>query len=606
MFETDKYEKRLRRTPPHTPDEYEYVRAVDRMSFLYWGEHCVECAAPACYRTCELYQARPDRRCRRFQFGIYRNSAYRSMRGYGVEVAFKKWAKLETRGNTRVFPFRSLVVGERLGRVIAPLMNALGAVLYRMTSDIRWSYVTHALFERLTRRLHAAAAGGPHPDGFLLEVYNPGNAAMRLQLRMAVAYYAVTGRDATPREKRIPGFETTLTINPGYARYHFDRLLFQSTTECGLPFDVALIPEADSEATLVVLTADFVRYAKRENGRANVKCVVWDLDNTLWNGVLLEQDDVEVQPGVRELLRHFDERGILNSVSSKNEFDHAWKRLEELGIGGYFLVPQINWLPKSENIKRIAERLNIGVDTIAFVDDSPFELAEVSAALPMVLCVNASDLQSLYGNACFSGSTNPDAKQRRQYYQDAMRREEVQASFGKDYLSFLASCHIRLEVHVYEPADFERVCELVQRTNQLNFSGRKYSREEVREVIDTDDLEKHILVCADRYGSYGTVGFGVTRVDGAVLRVEDFMLSCRVQGKFIEQAFFAHLLAQCSPSDVQRVWVGYRETDRNKPAKAVLESLGFRPDEAGVGMSLDVSSRLLACDFITVQSSRLT
>ena len=344
-----------------------------------------------------------------------------------------------------------------------------------------------------------------------------------------------------------------------------------------------------------------MKYPQRSNVSANVKCIVWDLDNTLWDGILLENDDVELRPDVREMIRHFDERGILNSVASKNEYAHAWRRLEELGIAEYFLAPQINWMPKSENVKRIAECLNIGLDTLALIDDSPFELAEVSAALPMVSCVNTSDLHSLYSDSRFLGSTSSDSKQRRHYYQDAIRRVEVQASFGKDYLTFLASCEIRLELKMYDNSDLERVCDLVQRTNQLNFSGRKYSREEVLELVGLDYLEKHILVCSDRYGSYGTVGFSVTRVNGPVLCIEDFMLSCRVQGKFIEQAFFADLIRKHRRANVNRMWVGYRETDRNKPAKAVLEALGFTSDTTGEGMSLDLSSRSLHCDFITVQ-----
>ena len=601
MFETDKYEKNLRNAEFPMPDEYDYERAVDRMSFLYWGEHCVECAAPDCFSTCELYQARPDMRCRRFQFGIYKNSAYPSMRGYGIEVAFKKWAKLETRGSTRMFKFRSLMFAERLYKFSAPLLNSLGSMLNRLTSNIRWSYVTHALFERITRRLHSSETGRAVPDGFLLEVYNPESQSIRLQLRMAVAYYALGDQDDVPPEMRIPPFGTTLTLDPGYARFRFDRSLFKSTTESGLPFDIALIPEADRNATVVVLTADFVKYPQRSNVLDNVKCVVWDLDNTLWDGILLEKEDVELRQDVREMIEHFDERGILNSVASKNEYTHAWRRLEELGIAEYFLAPQINWMPKSENVKRIAESLNIGLDTLAFIDDSSFELAEVSAALPMVSCVNASDLHSLYSDSRFLGSTSSDSKQRRHYYQDAIRRVEMQASFGKDYLTFLASCEIRLEVKVYEDSDLERVCDLVQRTNQLNFSGRKYSREEVLDLISSDHLEKHILACSDRYGSYGTVGFSVMRVVGPVLRIEDFMLSCRVQGKFIEQAFFADLIRKHRRANVNRMWVGYRETDRNKPAKAVLEALGFTSDTSGEGMNLDLSSRSLDCDFITVQ-----
>ena len=189
---------------------------------------------------------------------------------------------------------------------------------------------------------------------------------------------------------------------------------------------------------------------------------------------------------------------------------------------------------------------------------------------------------------------------RRQFYQDAIEREQVQQQYGEDYLGFLGSCGIKLDIRPLGAEDFDRVVELVQRTNQLNFSGRKYPRDEVTAMIEDPALEKFVLRCEDRFGSYGTVGFSLVSRGAGALRIEDFMLSCRVQGKFIEQAFFHFLMTKRNPEGAERLVVNYKKTDRNTPAWNVLQALGFEPRDDGEGVALDVSARPLTCDFIAV------
>ena len=113
-----------------------------------------------------------------------------------------------------------------------------------------------------------------------------------------------------------------------------------------------------------------------------VKVLVWDLDETLWSGTLIEGDDVRPRPGVPETLEALDSRGILHSIASKNDPDMALARLRELGLHDYFLYPQIGWSTKSSGIRKIAESINVGLDAIAFIDDQPFERDEVAHALP--------------------------------------------------------------------------------------------------------------------------------------------------------------------------------------------------------------------------------
>jgi FkbH-like protein len=602
MFEVDKYEARLHVDGPLRPAAaYDPTREIVKMSMLVWGEHCIECAAPSCFETCDLYQQRPDRRCRRFVYGIFRNDHFPSVRGFGAEVAFKRWGKLESRGNTFLMPARRVLRLERMIDALAPAGNAVGRAFYRLSRDIRWSYLTHTALERLLRRLHRRAADAP--DAFLLEVYNPGPETVHLHLVMdAVSHKSA---DGAVRPAPSARFSTRVELPSGYVRYEFDRKLFSHVTESGSPFDIALIPEADANPRLVFVTADFVTFARRPSrGDAaappSVKCIVWDLDHTIWDGILLETEDVRPRAALVEMIRRLDERGILHSIASKNDHGHAWSKLEDLGLAQYFLYPKINWAPKPANLKRIATDLNIGLDTFAFVDDNEAELAQVREALPEVACFNVTEVHGFLEHPRFQGSSTVEARSRRQYYREAMVREEEQQRFAADYVGFLRSSRIELTVRQVVAADRERVDDLVQRTNQLNFSGRKYRREEIQPILDDHKLEKYVLDCRDRFGSYGIIGFAIVRRAGAQLEVQDFMLSCRVQGKLIEQAFFSHLHDTHPGAKAKRLWVNYTPTIRNAPARQVLDALGFAPPETGPGVVLDLARHELKCDFITI------
>ena len=606
MFEFHQYNPMHHMEVIRISDQYHPIDDVAAMSLLFWSEHCIECAAPECFSTCDLYEPRPDSRCRRFTFGMFRNTKFSSIRGYGVEVEFKKWGKLEARANLSMEPLSSLMRQERLIEICVPIVNFVGSTLNLVTRNDRWSYLSYAILARIAKFLNRRKKNDIQPDAFLLEVYNPSHLAVKVQLRMMPAKISDKGGFT---ELIRPGnlFAATITLEPGYSKHQFDRLMFQTLIDSGLLFDVSLLPEGDSALKIIVLTADFVVFKKAAVERQvkakvpDIKCMVWDLDNTLWEGILVEDSNVRPRPSVLELIRKLDQKGILMSVVSKNDAEKAKEKLKEFGIADYFLYPQINWLPKSQNIQQIAKSLNIGLDTFAFIDDNPFELAEVGESLPVVTCISVDHLNSILSDPRFAGSDSPDARNRRQYYQDAMRREETQLTHGDDYMGFLAHSNIRITIKRYEDEDFERVAELVQRTNQLNFSGKKYNREEIADLVRNPEIDKYLLACSDKFGSYGTVGFSIVRQTSTEIEVKDFMLSCRVQGKFIEKAFFGYLVSRHSHNSASRFRVNYMQTSRNTPAKQVLDKLKFVKAEDGVGLVLDSPHESFVCDFIEVE-----
>ena len=594
MFEFFRYDRRLHGDQPAPPADLPARRPVARKSFLFWGEHCVECAAPDCYTTCSLYEPRADGRCRRFAYGMYENTSHGQP---AAELVFKQWAQLGTRGNLKLEPVENLARREAWIRRLVPVVDRVGGLLWHVTRDGRFRESAHRLLERYCRSLHRGTASEERPDCFLFEVHNPGTEMVRLQLRMS----AVSPRPALgPDHVQIkPAFQASFDAAPGYSRHEIAYELFRGIAERE-PFDMTLTPEGDSAARIVVLTADFVKFepAPAPTGRpaAAIKCVVWDLDNTMWNGVLLERETVELRPGILDTIRDLDTRGILHSVASKNSFEHAWPTVERLGIGEYVLYPQITWSPKSQSLRAIAQQLNIGLDTFAFVDDSEFELDEVRQALPAVTCIHVNDLTEALRDPRFAGSSTPDARNRRHLYKQAIARDAALQESGADYLKFLADSQIVLELAEYSDQFSERVAELVQRTNQLNFSGRKYKASEVAGLLSDSSSRKFVLRCSDRYGSYGTVGFVIASAREQVVEIQDFMLSCRVQGKFIEQALFRHLIERHYP-DARRLWLNYRRTDRNAPALSVLTTLGFAEAPSG-GMALDLQPDSLECAFI--------
>lgn len=586
MFEFDKYDKKS--GIPHASPEISYTpfEGGRTRAFLLWGEHCIECAAPDCFTSCDLYQPRSDRRCRRFTYGVYRNPAFSSAAGYGGEVVFKRWGKLEARGNATLLRPGVARVLEAGVALAAPLLNRVGGLVGRLSGDIRWSYITHSVLERLNGWLFRRRPD-MLPDAFVIEIYNPGQADVTLLFSMAVDRTKVA---ATGAGSDLPRpVLRKLVVPPGYFREDLPRSAFAEMITSNLPFNLAITPEAVEGAHLIFLSVDFVCFKDQaretipvtltNRQQPGAKCVVFDLDDTLWRGILLE-GDVELMPDVESMLRRLDERGILVSVASKNAHADAMERLRTFGIANYMLHPAIGWGAKSEGVRQIARDLDIGLDSLMFVDDSAFERDEVARALPEVEVLPAGSIADLLDHPRLQGSVTEESRSRRLMYHEAAIREAAAAEYGASYHDFLRSCDIRVDVRPDTPEDFERLAELVQRTNQLNFSGRKYRRDELETLMLDQTLERHVIDCADRYGSYGTIGLCLARrVDDGV-RIEDLMLSCRVQGKFIEKALLHHLCTRpgwCASF----VEIAFKPTERNAAARAVLSELGFPRDDKG-------------------------
>ncbi|MEU7907455.1 HAD-IIIC family phosphatase [Actinoplanes sp. NPDC049118] len=295
-----------------------------------------------------------------------------------------------------------------------------------------------------------------------------------------------------------------------------------------------------------------------------VKCLVWDLDNTLWRGTLLENDDVEPFPEAVAALKALDERGILHSIASRNDHDAAMAKLTEFGLAEYFLAPRIGWEPKSASVKGIAADLNIGIDSLAFLDDQPFEREEVAFALPEVACFDARQVADLAGmDAFIPRFVTDDSRARRQMYRADQERKVAEADFTGVQEAFLESLRMRFSILPAAEDDLQRAEELTLRTNQLNTTGYTYSYAELDAFRTSDD---HLLLAStleDRYGPYGTIGLTLVEKGEREWVIKLLLMSCRVMARGVGTIVINHLKRSAAAAGV-RLLAEFVPTDRNR------------------------------------------
>ncbi|GGY40548.1 HAD-IIIC family phosphatase [Streptomyces djakartensis] len=309
-----------------------------------------------------------------------------------------------------------------------------------------------------------------------------------------------------------------------------------------------------------------------------VKCLVWDLDNTLWQGTLLEHGEVRLLPGLRDTLAELDARGILHSVASKNDHDHAWEQLERLGLAEYFVLPRIGWGPKSESVRSIAERLNFALGTMAFIDDHPVERAEVAYTLPEVRIYDAEQAPHLAARPEFTPATvTVDSRRRRSMYQASFRRDAERAEFTGPDADFLRSLDIRMRIGRATPQQLSRAEELTLRTSQMNATGVHYSEDDLRDLIDDPGHEVLVVTLSDRFGPYGAVGVVLLQRLPGSWRIKLLATSCRVVSLGAGAAILRWLTDQAHRGGVH-LNADFRPTERNRMMEVAYRFAGFTDD----------------------------
>jgi FkbH-like protein len=343
---------------------------------------------------------------------------------------------------------------------------------------------------------------------------------------------------------------------------------------------------------------------------ASKVCIV-DLDNTLWRGVIGEDGAEGLEMGdsgpglayrrLQSALLELKRNGILLAVCSKNNPEEALTLLKThpdcLLRPDDFAALEISWKPKSEGIRSIARRLNLGLDAMVFIDDSAFEREEVRNALPEVRVLefpaDPMNLVSMLGEDRAFDSlrvTNED-RQRAQSYIVEARREALRGE-SESPEQFFRSLGLKVTVFRATDGQVERLHQLILKTNQFNLTAERLGSDEFR-MLASDP--SHIIVglrVADRFGDSGITGLGIVNIaDPSVWAISNFLLSCRVIGRTVEHAFVSWLAAMAAEAGAMRIVFRHRDTGRNQVARQFLERSGLIANEAGTEWSLPVADR---------------
>ena len=306
-----------------------------------------------------------------------------------------------------------------------------------------------------------------------------------------------------------------------------------------------------------------------------VKCVVWDLDETLWVGTLLEDGIVRLRPEARVVLETLDARGILHSIASRNERDDAIRMLKEFEIDQLFLHPQINWGSKAESIKTISRKLNIGIDSLLFIDDQAFERDEARFVLPELRTIDASAVSLLLDQEEVNPSAiSNDAKYRRRRYQADIERQAAEDAFVGPNEEFLASLEMTLTLHLAGEEDLMRAEELTVRTNQLNATGITYSYSELDQFRGSSNHRLVIAELSDCYGSYGKIGLALVECEPSAWTIRLLLMSCRVMARGVGTVVLREIVERAYHAKVA-LFADFVATSRNRMMYVTYQFAGF-------------------------------
>ena len=352
-------------------------------------------------------------------------------------------------------------------------------------------------------------------------------------------------------------------------------------------------------------------------GDSLIKCVVWDIDNTLLDGVYLESgnDLPAADPVLTGVLRDLGGRGILQALASRNPPEAA--DYVRTVTGAEFAAAECGWGSKAEAIGRIAAELNLATGAIAFVDDDMLERAEVGAALPDVLVLTPEDAAEAADWPQFSPATvTAEARRRGQLYAERRRREAAASAFGGSRDAFLRQVGTHMTIAPAVPADLPRLHELSVRTHQLNSGGEPVTEAELADFVGSTAGQVATVRLADDFGDDGLVGAAILTGNGvgcepvSAMAAPLVMMSCRALGRGALDALLAWLCRAAARAGALELAVPCLVTDRNVPMRLALAAVGLRAEPGSVAadgraiFSRSVSGDLPELpDWVTVEAT---
>lgn len=334
------------------------------------------------------------------------------------------------------------------------------------------------------------------------------------------------------------------------------------------------------------------------------RCLILDLDNTVWGGVIgddglegivIGQGDArgEAHLAVQETALALRDRGIVLAVSSKNTDEIARKPFREhpdmLLKENHIAVFQANWKDKATNIAAIAKELSLGLDAMVFLDDNPVERNLVREMLPQVAVPELPDDPALYSRYLLAGgyfeavAFSAEDHKRAEFYQENARRIALQKQVG-DLDAYLDSLDMKITFQPFDDTGRARITQLINKTNQFNLTTKRHSESEVEAIQHSAEYFTRQVRLSDTFGDNGMISVITCRsLDEDSWHIETWLMSCRVLGRNVEKAIFQEIIKQARHQGISQLLGTYHPTERNKIVQDHYETLGFEKlgDEAG-------------------------
>lgn len=348
-------------------------------------------------------------------------------------------------------------------------------------------------------------------------------------------------------------------------------------------------------AFYISLAKEYVKFLKAIYGFKK-KCVVLDLDNTLWGGIVGEDGMEGIRLGdsypgncykefQKELLK-LTYRGIVLAINSKNNYDDAIEVIREhpdmVLREKDFVSIKINWKDKATNLLEIANELNIGLDSMVFIDDNPAECELINQKLPDVTVINLPPNPIEYAQLINESNLFETIKitledlSKTNIYKAQIEREKLKNVIGnlEDYYKSLEMVAIIKPVNIFI---LPRIAQLTQKTNQFNLTTKRYTEKDIEAMSESGRFLIYSIEVADRFGDNGIVGTCILhKISPEDWYIDTFLLSCRVMNRTIENAFMAFIYEQAKKNNVKRLVGEYIPTKKNKPVEYFYTTLGFK------------------------------
>ena len=333
----------------------------------------------------------------------------------------------------------------------------------------------------------------------------------------------------------------------------------------------------------------------RNSGKAR-KAIIFDCDNTLWKGILGEDGEtgIDLSPQtkigkifhkVQQLAVWLSRQGILVGLCSKNnpaDVDRMLENHDDMVLRkDDLVVTRINWEDKASNLRSIAAELNIGLDSLVFVDDSSFEINLIREQLPMVHCLQVPEAIHEYPGALlktisryfYLTGSSADLEKKDQYKVQALRNELKNKFSSMD--DYLASIELEITVAVDDSINIGRISELTQKTNQFNLTTKRYAEAQIEAFMKNEDTSVFSVSVRDKFGDSGLTAVCVVEFDGVAI-VDTFLMSCRVMGRNIEKAVMDVVMREAADRGCAKVFAKYVRTAKNESIREFYDDLGFK------------------------------